>query len=62
MPLFISYHVKVAGLRKGGIVLESPPRFGMFRMGFSKGSFGHGKGKSVLQISGELYILRILRI
>ena len=52
MPLFFSYHVKVAGLRKGCIVLESPTRFGMFRMGFSEGSFGRGTGRTSLYISG----------
>lgn len=50
MPLFFSYHVKVAGLRKGCIVLESPTRFGMFRMGFSEGSFGRGTGRTSLYI------------
>ena len=57
IPLFFSYHVKVTGLKKGCIVLESPARFGMFRMGFSEGSFRRGEGKTVLQISGgSIYI------
>ena len=53
IPLFLSYRVKVLGLKKGCIVLESPAKFGMFRMGFSEGSFGRGEGKTVLQIAGK---------
>lgn len=57
IPLFLSYRVKVLGLRKGCIVLESPAKFGMFRMGFSEGSFGRGEGKTVLQMGrGTIYI------
>lgn len=58
MPLFFSCRVKVTGLKKGCIVLESPARFGMFRMGFSEGSFGRGTGRTSLYISGGQYLYK----
>lgn len=54
MPIFVSYRVKLKGLKRDSWIIDENTKFASIRLGVTDGSFGHGRGcKSSLIMSPE---------